>query len=120
MWVQGVGARDPKCARRTVFEDACENACKVAPSAENKAAQGGDEAPSTLALSRALQTALRTTAEVLRGLPVLLPGLPVLLPGLRVPLQGSREEALRVGSWTTTRRVRRKISTTRSDSASIS
>src|SRR5215213_5430216 len=113
MWVQGVGARDPKCARRTVFEDACENACKVAPSAENKAAQGGDEAPSTLALSRALQTALRTTAEVLRGLPV-------LLPGLREPLQGSREEASHIGSWTTTRRVRRKISRTRSNNASIS
>ncbi len=110
MWVKGVGARAPKGARRTVFEDACENACKDAQSAENKAAQDGDEAPSTLALSRALQTALRTTAEVLRGLPV-------LLPGLRVPLQGSREEALRVGSWTTTRRVRRKISRTRSDSA---
>jgi hypothetical protein len=110
MWVKGVGARDPKGARRTVFEDACENACKDAQSAEKQAAQDGDEAPSTLALSRALQTALRTTAEVLRGLPV-------LLPGLREPLQGSREEASRIGSWTTTRRVRRKISTTRSDSA---
>ena len=31
---KGVGARDPKGARRTVFEDACENACKDAQSAE--------------------------------------------------------------------------------------
>jgi hypothetical protein len=110
MWVKGVGTRDPKGAQRTVFEDGCENACKDAQSAEKKAAQGGDEAPSTLALSRGMQTALRTTSEVHLGLPV-------LLPGLREPLQGSREEASRIGSWTTTRRVRRKISRTRSDSA---
>lgn len=57
MWVKGVGARDPKGVRRTVFEDACENACKDAQSAEKKAAQDGDEAPSTLALSRGMQTA---------------------------------------------------------------
>jgi hypothetical protein len=57
MWVKGVGARDPKGAQRTVFEDGCENACKDAQSAEKKAAQDGDEAPSTLALSRAMQTA---------------------------------------------------------------
>ena len=57
MWAKGVGARVPKGERRTVFEDACENACKDAQSAEKKAAQDGDEAPSTLALSRAMQTA---------------------------------------------------------------
>jgi hypothetical protein len=57
MWAKGVGARVPKGARRSVFEDACENACKDAQSAEKKAAQDGDEAPSTLALSRAMQTA---------------------------------------------------------------
>ena len=57
MWVKGVGARAPKGTQRTVFEDACENACKDAQSAEKKAAQDGDEAPSTLALSRAMQTA---------------------------------------------------------------
>jgi hypothetical protein len=57
MWAKGVGARDPKGARRTVFEDACENACKVAQSAEKKAAQDEDEAPSTLALSKGMQTA---------------------------------------------------------------
>jgi hypothetical protein len=57
MWAKGVGVRAPKGARRTVFEDACENACKDAQSAEKKAAQDGDEAPSTLALSRAMQTA---------------------------------------------------------------
>jgi hypothetical protein len=56
MWEKGVGARDPKGARRTVFEDACENACKDAQSAEKKAAQDG-EAPSTLALSKVMQTA---------------------------------------------------------------
>ena len=110
MWAKGVGARDLKGARRSVFEDACENACKDAQSA---AAQDEDEAPSTLALSRALRTALRTTAEVLRGLAV-------LRPGLREPHQGSREEASPIGSWTMTRRVLRKISRTRSDSALIS
>jgi hypothetical protein len=58
MWAKGVGARAPnKGARRSVFEDACENACKDAQSAENKAAQDGDEAPSTLALSKGMQTA---------------------------------------------------------------
>jgi hypothetical protein len=57
MWEKGVGARDPKVARRTVFEDECENACKDAQSAEKKAAQDGDEAPSTLARSRAMQPA---------------------------------------------------------------
>jgi hypothetical protein len=41
-----------------VFEDACENACKDAQGAEKKVvAQDGDEAHSTLALSRAMQTA---------------------------------------------------------------
>jgi hypothetical protein len=110
MWAIGVGARDLKGARRTVFEDACENACKDAQSAEKQAARDGDEVPSTLALSRAMQTAWRTMAEVLLGLPV-------LLPGLREPLQGSLEEASPIGSWTTTRRVRRKISRTRSESA---
>ena len=44
MWVKGVGARDPMGARRSVFEDAC----KDAQSAEKKAAQDEDEAPSTL------------------------------------------------------------------------
>ena len=57
MWAKGVGARDPKGARRTVFEDACENVCKDAQSAEKKAAQDGDEAPSTLAQSKGMQTA---------------------------------------------------------------
>jgi hypothetical protein len=57
MWAKGVGARDPKGVRRTVFEDACENACKDAQSAEKKAAQDGDEAPSTLGLSKGMQTA---------------------------------------------------------------
>jgi len=57
MWAKGVGARTLKGARRTVFEDACENAGKDAQSAEKKAAQDGDEAPSTLALSRGMQTA---------------------------------------------------------------
>ena len=57
MWAKGVGARDPKGARRTVFEGACENACKDAQSAEKRAAQDGDEAPSTLALSKGMQTA---------------------------------------------------------------
>jgi hypothetical protein len=57
MWEKGVGARAPKVARRTVFEDECENACKDAQSAEKKAAQDGDEAPSTLARSRAMQPA---------------------------------------------------------------
>ena len=57
MWVTGVGARDPKGARRTVFEDACENACKDAQSAEKNAAQDGDEAPSTLAISKGMQAA---------------------------------------------------------------
>ena len=56
MWAKGVGARAPKGARRTVFEDACENACKDAQSAEKKAAQDEDEAPSTLALSEDMQT----------------------------------------------------------------
>ena len=53
MWAKGVGARVPKGERRTVFEDAC----KDAHSAEKKAAQDGDEVPSTLALSRAMRTA---------------------------------------------------------------
>jgi hypothetical protein len=57
MWVKGVGARAPKGTRRSVFGDACENACKDAQSAEKKAAQDGDEAPLTLALSKAMQTA---------------------------------------------------------------
>ena len=57
MWAKGVGVRVPKGARRTVFEDACENACKDAQSAEKQAAQDEDEVPSTLALSRAMQTA---------------------------------------------------------------
>jgi hypothetical protein len=57
MWAKEVGARDPKVARRTVFEDVCENACKDAQSAEKRAAQDGDEAPSTLALSKGMQTA---------------------------------------------------------------
>jgi hypothetical protein len=57
MWEKGVGARDPKVARRTVFEDECENACKDVQSAEKKAAQDGDEARSTLALSKDMQTA---------------------------------------------------------------
>ena len=44
--------------RRSVFEDACENACKDARDAEKKVvARDGDEAPSTLALSRGMQTA---------------------------------------------------------------
>ena len=104
MWAEGVGARAPKGAQRTVFEDACENACKDARGAEKKVvARDGDEAPSTLALSRGMQTTWRTTPEVLRGLPA-------LLQGLREPLQDSREEASRIGCWNTTRRVRRKIS----------
>jgi hypothetical protein len=53
MWEKGLGARAPKGARRTVFEDACENA----RSAEKTAAQDGDEAPSTLALSKGMQAA---------------------------------------------------------------
>jgi hypothetical protein len=57
MWLKGVGARDPKGARRTVFEDECENACKDALSAEKKAAHDGDEAPSALALSKGMRTA---------------------------------------------------------------
>jgi hypothetical protein len=57
MWEKGLGARDPKVAQRTVFEGECENACKDAQSAEKKAAQDGDEAPSTLALSKGMQTA---------------------------------------------------------------
>jgi hypothetical protein len=57
MWAKGVGARTPKGARRTAFADACENAGKDAQSAEKKATQDGDEAPSTLALSRGMQTA---------------------------------------------------------------
>ena len=41
-----------------MFEDACENACKDAQGAEKKVvAQDGDEAHSTLVLSRAMQTA---------------------------------------------------------------
>jgi hypothetical protein len=50
MWAKGVGARDPNGALRTVFEDACEDA----QSAEKKAARDGDEATSTLALSKAM------------------------------------------------------------------
>jgi len=57
MWAKGGGVRVPKGARRSVFEDACENASKDAQSAEKKAAQDGDEAPSTLALSKGMQTA---------------------------------------------------------------
>jgi hypothetical protein len=57
MWAKGVSARAPKGAWRTVFEDACENACKDTQNAEKKAARDGDEAPSTLALSRDMQTA---------------------------------------------------------------
>ena len=57
MWAKGVGARNPKGARRTVFEDACENAGKDAQCAEKKSAQDGDEAPSTLALLKGMQTA---------------------------------------------------------------
>jgi hypothetical protein len=57
MWAKGVGVRIPKGERRTVFEDACENACKDAQSEEKKAAQDEDEAPLTLALSRAMHTA---------------------------------------------------------------
>ena len=57
MWAKGVGVRAPKGARRTVFEDACENACKDALSAEKKAAQDGDETLSTWALSKGMQTA---------------------------------------------------------------
>jgi hypothetical protein len=57
MWLKGVGARDPKGARRTVFEDECENACKDALSAEKKAAHDRDEAPSALALSKGMRTA---------------------------------------------------------------
>jgi hypothetical protein len=57
MWAKEVGVRVPKGARRSVFGDACENACKDAQSAEKKAAQDGDEAPSMLALSKGMQTA---------------------------------------------------------------
>ena len=34
MWAKGVGVRALKGERRIVFEDACENACKDAQSAE--------------------------------------------------------------------------------------
>ena len=58
MWAKGLGARAPKGTRRSVFEDACENACKDARGAEKKVvARNGDEAPSTLALSKGMQTA---------------------------------------------------------------
>jgi len=57
MWAKEVGVRVPKGARRSVFEGACEDASKDAKSAEKKAAQDGDEAPSTLALSKGMQTA---------------------------------------------------------------
>jgi hypothetical protein len=57
MWAKGGGERVPKGARRSVFEDVCENACKDAQSAEKKAAHDGDEAPSMLALSKGMQTA---------------------------------------------------------------
>jgi hypothetical protein len=57
MWAKGGGERVPKGAQRSVFEDVCENACKDAQSAEKKAAQDGDEAPSMLALSKGMQTA---------------------------------------------------------------
>jgi hypothetical protein len=57
MWAKGVSAREPKGTRRTVFEDACENACKDARGEERKAVQDEDEAPSTLALSRVMQSA---------------------------------------------------------------
>jgi hypothetical protein len=95
--------------RKTVCEDACENACEDARGAE-KGARDGSEAPSTRALSRAMRIVWGTASEVLRGLPK-------PLPGSREPLPGSGWEVWRIGSWEATRRVRKKISGKRSESA---
>jgi hypothetical protein len=57
MWAEGVGARALRGVRKAVSEDACEIACKHARGAEKRAAPDGDEVPSTLVLSRAMQSA---------------------------------------------------------------
>jgi hypothetical protein len=91
--------------RKTVCEDACEDARGA-----EKGARDGSEAPSMWALSGAMRIAWGTASEVLRGLPK-----PLL--GSREPLPGSGWEVSRIGSWEATRRVRKKISGKRLESA---
>lgn len=109
MWAKGVSARAPKGAWRTVFEDACENACKDARGVEEKEARDGNVAPSTLAPSRITRIVWETTSEALRELQG-------PLRGWRGPLRGSQGVASRAESQAAIPRARKKISGKRSES----